>query len=97
MQRQHRQFMSAILLVMVLLLSHTASWAANPPANNTQKIQPKAACAPSITTVGNVRVYQFTITTTCDWTPPSTVNKIDMLLVGGGGGGGWGGGGGGGG
>ena len=55
-----------------------------------------AACTPEIQRHATA-TYIFTNTTTCTWTVPSNVNKIDVLMAGGGGGGGDDGGGGGGG
>jgi hypothetical protein len=52
------------------------------------------ACTPTIQRHATA-TYIFTNTTTCTWTVPSNVNKIDVLMTGGGGGGGYNGGGGG--
>ena len=53
-----------------------------------------AACTPTIQQNATA-TYIFTNTTTCTWTVPSNVDKIDVLMAGGGGGGGYNGGGGG--
>ena len=63
------------------------------------KVVRAAACTPVQTSAGTDVVLKFTNTSSCDWTVPSGVTGVRILLIGGGGGGGFdiGGGGGGGG
>ena len=47
------------------------------------------ACSPTTSTSGANTVVKFTTVTTCDWTVPTGVTSISVLLVAGGGGGGF--------
>ena len=47
------------------------------------------ACSPTTSTSGIYTVVKFTTVTTCDWTVPTGVTSISVLLVAGGGGGGF--------
>jgi hypothetical protein len=51
-----------------------------------------AACSPTSITANNFTYLYFKTATTCDWTVPAGVTKVDALIVGGGGSGGIGGG-----
>ena len=48
-----------------------------------------AACSPTSSTSGANTVLKFLTVTTCDWTVPTSVTSISVLLVAGGGGGGY--------
>jgi len=50
-----------------------------------------AACSPTSITANNFTYLYFKTATTCDWTVPAGVTKVDALIVGGGGSGGIGG------
>jgi len=47
-----------------------------------------AGCSTSTTTSGDFTIVSITTTGTCDWSVPSYVNNVDLLVVGGGGAGG---------
>jgi hypothetical protein len=46
-----------------------------------------AACIPTETVVGSTKLLTFSTVDTCQWTVPSGVTSVDVLIVGGGGGG----------
>ena len=48
-----------------------------------------AACSPTSSTSGANTILKFLTVTTCDWTVPTSVTSISVLLVAGGGGGGY--------
>jgi len=58
----------------------------------TAEVAHAAACSPTVygTTVGTTRyiVEEFTTVGSCDWTVPTGLTEVDVLVVGGGGGGG---------
>lgn len=66
----------------VALLTFAAAGLVNPPPAWA------VACTPASSTSGSTTILTFTNTTACDWTVPSGISTVDVIVVGGGGGGG---------